>query len=117
MTKKQFGAMIKSLQQGGQFKFPSEEKLQASLGHALVYTRSSKQDPHKHRQKRPGRQHEAMWGGTMTHTLHGVRSCDLTVTLLRATHYVPFTAFQAFVEREFTKHDVQPKNNKWSFDE
>ena len=70
MTKKQFGAMIKSLQQGGQFKFPSEEKLQASLGHALVYTRSSKQDPHKHRQKRPGRQHEAMWGGTMTHTLY-----------------------------------------------
>ena len=29
MTKNQFGAMMKALQQEGKFKFPSEEKLQA----------------------------------------------------------------------------------------
>lgn len=34
MSKNQFAAMIKALQQEGKFKFPSEEKLQASpLGH------------------------------------------------------------------------------------
>ena len=34
MSKNQFAAMIKALQQEGKFKFPSEEKLQACpLGH------------------------------------------------------------------------------------